>query len=237
MKKTGIFLSVMLGIAVFSSCHKITGKGDIVSENRIVTAYTGINLSIEGDVYYTPDSIYSLEIIAQQNVIDAIETFVESGRLIIKLKDHTILGKHDPIQININAPHVSAFDLSGSAAFHLFPVIQENQVSLGISGSGNIDAATIHSDDLQVNISGSGNVVVTDGSTNFEHLNISGSGNIDLVNVVADTVYATISGSGDIRVTVIKYLDGTISGSGNIRYLGNPIINAHISGSGTIEPL
>ena len=237
MKRFFLFLVLAVALVGASSCKKINGKGDVVSEKRDISGYSGISLSCEGDVYYTPDSVYSLEILAQQNIIDVIETYTDGGTLIIKVRDHYVIGKHDPVTINISAPHVSYFNVSGSGAFHLRNVIEEPAIEFGISGSGNISASTIYANDLNATISGSGNVSAIAGTANFEHLNISGSGDIDFVNIVADTVYATISGSGDIKVNVIKLLDGTISGSGSIGYLGNPVVNSHISGSGSIYHL
>ncbi|HTX88080.1 MAG TPA: head GIN domain-containing protein [Bacteroidales bacterium] len=229
-----LLLSAALLLTV-ASCSKIKGKGDVVSTKRTVTGYTGISLDIDGTVNYTPDSVYTLEILAQQNIADVIETNTDDGKLVIKYQAHKIIGKHDAITINITAPHTTLFNISGSGSFSLHNPIEEPVIRLQISGSGSTSAQALTANDLQVSISGSGSVWANSGVANYEHLDISGSGNIDLTNVIADSTYATISGSGDIRVNVLKYLEGTISGSGSILYNGNPIINSHISGSGSIK--
>jgi lipopolysaccharide export system protein LptA len=192
---------------------------------------------MEGDVYFTPDSVYSIEIQAQQNILDVIESPVEGGVLVLKIQDHTVLGKHDPIRIYIHAPSIKGLDVSGSGNISAGEVMHQPDLNYNISGSGNINVAEVKSKQLYGRISGSGNITGSSGTSDYATLTISGSGNLNFQDVMADTVYVTISGSGDVTAYAVKYLDVTISGSGNVRYNGNPIINQHISGSGNVARL
>jgi hypothetical protein len=237
MKQFAILAAILSLLPLLNSCKKVSGSGDIVTETRAVTGFHGVSLSMEADVAFLDDSVYEVKISAQQNIIDVIETPVEGTDVVIKLKDNTVLGKHDPIHVFISGPNISRFTISGSGSISLNNILTGNSISTNISGSGNITGSGIVANDLSTVISGSGNCEFLSGTLNFEHLNISGSGNIKVSAVSSDTCFATISGSGNILVNVAKYLDGTISGSGNIRYYGNPIINSHISGSGNIGPL
>ncbi len=234
MKRTRSLLLLALVIILLPSCKKIVGKGDVITEHRNVTGFTAIDLAIAGDVYFTPDSVYHVEIQAQQNVADVIETYLSGNTLVLRLKDHTVLGKHDQIRFNISGPNVAEFNVSGSGTYRIQQAVDESTVKLGISGSGDIDANSFYSNVLDAAISGSGSMSAGSGTVSIGYLKISGSGNINMISVVFDTVYATISGSGDISAKVIKYLDGTISGSGSIHYDGSPVINSHVSGSGKI---
>ena len=228
---TFTFISLCL---IFNSCDKVKGKGDVVSQMRNITGFTAISLAMEGDLYFTPDSVYSVEIQAQQNILDVIETTVEGGRLVIQVEHNTVLGKHEPIRIYIHAPSVKDLDISGSGNITTGSVMDEPDLHFNISGSGNINLSEIGSHSVNGNISGSGNITGSAGTADLESLNISGSGNLDFLNVMADSVYVTISGSGDVKVHAVKYLEVTISGSGNVKYNGNPVINQHISGSGSV---
>lgn len=234
MKKIGIlfiFLAVSIG---FISCKKISGKGDVVKETRNITGFTGISLSLDAYTYIRQDTVYKVEILAQQNILDVIETPLEGGSLVVKLKDHTVLGPHDAITVYISSPVVNSLNISGSGSIEGNTLISASYLDMVISGSGNIKLTGIAVIGLYTNISGSGSISVAAGTVSNEDLNISGSGSIDVLGPVSDTVNAKISGSGSISVTAEKLLNGTISGSGNILYLGNPVVNSHISGSGSI---
>ncbi len=234
MRKIYFAIIALAMLSVVSSCKKINGKGDVVMEIRNIHGYTGVSLSVDATAYVRQDTFYKVEILAQQNILDVIESPIEGGALVIKLKDHTILGKHDPITVYITSPVLNSLNISGSGNIEGNTWLSGVSLNLVISGSGNIRLPGIQMEDIHSNISGSGNISIVEGAVSNEDLNISGSGSIDLLGIVSDTVYARISGSGNIRVTTDRLLDGTISGSGNIYYLGSPVVNAHISGSGAI---
>jgi len=229
-------MALLIG-AGFSSCEKIKGKGDSVTEARTVTGYSGIGLAISATVYYTSGPDFLLEIQGQQNVLDRILTRVEGNTLVIKLKNGVHLGQHDPIRIYITAPGVDHLDISGSGDIYVDNLWTGSDLSANISGSGSISVSGTESDRFSATISGSGTIRVLGGLTDQEHLKISGSGDIEMRYVEAQEVWTQTSGSGDMYVQAIQLLDVSISGSGNIYYLGNPIINTHISGSGNIRRL
>jgi len=229
-------MALLIGIS-FTSCEKIKGKGETVTETRGVSGYSGIGLAMSGSVYFTPGADYSLEIQGQQNVLDRIITQVEGNRLVIKVKNGVHLGPHDPIWVYITAPGVNTLDISGSGDIYVDTPWTGPDLTADISGSGSITVSMMEADRFSARISGSGNIKVLGGTSGREDMKISGSGSIEMQYVVAGDVYTTTSGSGDMYVHATDMLDVTISGSGNIYYLGTPIINTHISGSGNIRRL
>ncbi len=229
------FTILSLGILTFSSCDKIKGKGGIVSQTRNVTGFTGVSLSINATVYFSTDTLYYLEIKAQQNILDILESDVGgNNNLLLQYRKGVIVGRHEHIEIFIAGPDVHTLNVSGSGEIFVTNPWISSYLKTIISGSGNISVPQIDAGELHATISGSGNIQATSGTVNYETLRISGSGNIDLLGVEADTTFATISGSGNISVWVTKLLDATISGSGNIRYKGDPVVKSHVSGSGSI---
>ena len=234
MKTKSILLLALLMPFFITSCQKINGKGDVITVDRNVSGYSGIDLAMSADVYFSTADDYTLSIQAQENICDNIETYVSGSKLIIKVKDGVVLGSHDPIKVTVTAPSVSKLNISGSGSVFVTNNWSGTNFETNISGSGNIEMSNVVAHTFEGNISGSGNINVATGLVDQEDLTISGSGNIDMRYVVADTVYSTISGSGSIYLDVQKLLDATISGSGNVYYYGTPAINTHISGSGNI---
>lgn len=229
-----IALLVSIG---FTSCEKIKGKGEVVTETRWETHYTGISLAMQGSVYFTQDSVYSIQINAQQNVIDRIITEMDGSTLKIKLKNNVHLGSHEPIRFYITAPSLNHLDISGSGDIYVENTWTGSSLSAHISGSGNISVADMDAASFEPSISGSGSITVLDGIATEADLSISGSGKIEMHHAVSSNVYIHTSGSGDSYVQATDLLDVTISGSGNVYYLGNPLINTYITGSGNIRHL
>jgi hypothetical protein len=233
---TFLLLSVF-SLLVIGSCKKVDGEGPLVTQLRDVSNFKSVSVSISGKVNYTIAPQYRVEIEAQQNILDVLQTNKVGDELVIKVQDGIKIKDYDPITVTISAPYAESVNLSGSGMFNLVNDLTANNLNLRVSGSGNI---TIHkavlTDRLTSTISGSGNITVLDGAVKNETLTISGSGGTDLSFLSTENTNATISGSGDIRVNVSQALDATISGSGSVWYHGNPLVSTHISGSGKVKP-
>jgi hypothetical protein len=230
-----IAITTIISMSFLTSCEKINGKGEVITETRTTGSYTSIGLSMSATVYFTPGAEYSLQIRGQENVLNQIITQVEGNRLSIHVRNNVHLGNHEPITVYITAPDVSGLDVSGSGDINTSGSWNAGGVSVNISGSGNINLGTLVAESLSATISGSGNINAAGGTVTREDLRISGSGTIDLRSIGSQTVYTTTSGSGDTYIDAATLLDVTISGSGNIWYYGNPVINTHISGSGNLR--
>jgi hypothetical protein len=80
MKKLSVALLSAL-ILLITSCEKIDGEGPVVTETRDVSGFSGIDFRIGGDVYFKKDTVYKVEVSAQQNILDKLETYVSDGNL------------------------------------------------------------------------------------------------------------------------------------------------------------
>jgi hypothetical protein len=237
-KRIALFSFLIITLLAFGwkcSMSGISGKGESVAENRDLSNFYEIYLSIDADVYYMQDSIYKVEVIAQQNILDVLETIVEGEKLDIDFKSS--VWKHEPIKIYIHSPDINVFEVSGSGDIIAQNNIKSKSMNLKISGSGDIKIPSLIAEDLKIKISGSGDISVSAGKINNEIITITGSGNAELSEVAANSCEAKINGSGDILVNLSENLDARISGSGNIKYKGTPEVNSHVSGSGDVVHL
>lgn len=235
MKNLPFVFLIGLTACIISSCEKIKGKGEVVAETRLINGFNGISLTIDATVFFSPDSVFYVEIKAQQNILDILQTFIgPNNTLIIKYKEGVIVGKHEPVQIFIAAPDIRNLTISGSGDILVDTPWQNEVLQTTISGSGNIGISQLNATELQANISGSGSVTASFGTVASQNLTISGSGNISLEGIESGITTTSTSGSGNITVWVTTRLDATISGSGNVYYKGDPTVVSHISGSGSI---
>ncbi|MEO5995189.1 MAG: head GIN domain-containing protein [Chitinophagaceae bacterium] len=224
-------------VLFFSSCRKVVGTGPVITENRSGDYFTSISLHLSGNVYYKQASVYSIEIKAQQNILDIIESPVINQELILRFKKNVFVRRHEDISITISSPSVSALNVNGSCNLQTIGDFSPANCRLEINGSGNISIFNLVTDNMDGVISGSGDIKVSGGSANHQSLKISGSGSMDYLNMSAKTVNTTTSGSGSIKVNVSERLDAKISGSGHVYYRGTPVVNVSISGSGKVTSL
>lgn len=236
MKQVFVAATGLLMTLSLSSCNKITADGPMRTEERPVRNFSGIDLRVNADVNYRQADEYKVEVRAQDEVLRALETSENNGKLVIKYETGEKVWKHDGITVTVSSPELRSLRVSGSGDIRTTGNIQAGDMELDISGSGDITIDQLSAGDIDATVSGSGDIKLLQGSADEESLRISGSGDIDLANVVARKATTRTSGSGSTRVRVSERLDVTISGSGSVYYWGNPVISASISGSGKVRP-
>lgn len=231
----GIMLMAMIVSISLTSCEKINGEGPAVSELRSHAGFTRIAVSLPGAINYRIDPTYRVELIAQRNVLDILETTISGNELIIKVKNGKRLKGHENIIVNVNAPVATFVDISGSGDVHVSGPLSGADFGMRISGSGTVlvDQLTL-TNKLSANVNGSGDIKVNAGTCANEDIKISGSGNVDLANVASSRADVDISGSGEMWIRVSQQLNAKITGSGSVNYRGTPTINSNISGSGKL---
>lgn len=236
MKQVFLAATGLLMTTFFASCEKIQADGPMITEQRTVTGFSGIDLRVNADVNYRQSPDYKVEVRAQDEVLEALETFVSNGKLVIKYDNGEQVWKHDGITVTVAGPDMRSMRVSGSGDIRTTGSITASDMELDISGSGDITITDLATGVIDAHISGSGDIKVLQGTATEEKLRISGSGSIDLANVAARSATTRTSGSGDTRVNVSERLDVTIAGSGSVYYRGNPIISTSVSGSGKVRP-
>lgn len=235
MKQLSLLFIASIAL-ITTSCRKVYGDGPMVTENRQVTNFNGVDMRCSGEVFYRQGNEYKVKVSAQQNILDVLLTYTSNDRLIIRFKDDVRVRSHEPLHIEITAPAASSLRLSGDGSIQAIGTFSTPRMDMDVSGSGNITVSQLKTDYIDANVSGSGNITVVAGTANEEHTRISGSGNIDLLNVPVTNATTNTSGSGNTQLNVSQRLDVTISGSGSVFYLGRPVISTHISGSGKVLP-
>jgi hypothetical protein len=233
MKKLSVLVPVVLSI-FFTSCEKVVGEGALVTETRTTNSFTGIESSVSGNIIYTQGTDYKVELTAQQNILNVIETPIINNQLQIRFKNNVRVKSHEQITINVTAPSISSIGSSGSGNVTVSSPLSSNALSFRLSGSGNVTLPTVTCAHLETTISGSGNISIAGGTATTETLKISGSGNIDARSVLSKSASTHTSGSGTIWVSAAETLDVTISGSGSVYYSGHPVVTTSISGSGKV---
>lgn len=237
MKKIILAALILWSLVQLTSCKKVIGEGPVVTQDRNTGTFTGIEMGTPGDLYYTPGTQLSIQVIAQQNIADIIETYVAGNTLRVKVRNSVNIKSHERIVIKVTAPDINDIGVNGSGNVHIQNEYAPERIKLFVNGSGELTAAKIIGDHIETKISGSGRLNVVNGSTNTLDVGISGSGLADVAGLVAKEAKADISGSASIRVNASDLLDCRISGSGIIFYKGNPKINSKISGSGRVTSM
>lgn len=238
MKSNLAFVALAAALITLSSCGKdglcIKGSGPVQTETRELSAFNKITLDGSADIYLRQDSVQSVVIEAQGNILDVLETTVSGNRLNIDFENHCIKN-HEPIKIYIAVTDLAEVKIEGSGNIYGSGVINVDALKFDIDGSGDIELENLQANELTTRISGSGDATYHGTGTLQHHsIDISGSGKIKAFELPTNSVDVDINGSGECRVHAVQQLNVTISGSGDVYYSGWPSITSNISGSGNI---
>tara|TARA_Y100001960_G_C14783301_1_gene888524 strand:+ start:5709 stop:6365 length:657 start_codon:yes stop_codon:yes gene_type:complete len=174
------------------------GNGKLSSEKRIISNFDAIKVSGSMDVIYQKSPIAELSVEADSNLLDNIETVVKGQTLHINSKG--AFSTNNKITIKCSSPSIEHVKISGSGDVVLQD-IEEHELTLQISGSGDIDV---------------------NGVCNDLTASVSGSGDIDAEELIAQHVVVNVAGSGDVVVTAKQSVVASVAGSGDIKVKGKP---------------
>jgi Putative auto-transporter adhesin, head GIN domain len=238
MKKVTTAILVTAAALGSVSCKKdLIGEGPVTTEIRTVQNFTGIDLRMNGNVYYTKGTDTKLEIIAKESIHAILETSVSNNQLVIRYNNGKEYDPDESIRINVTAPDPVSFSLSSSGSIFCLSDIQPANLYLHTSGSGNISLLKVITNNIEAEATTSGRITIASGTTVSEKLKSDGSGKIDLLAMEAKTATVRTIGSGDIKLSVSDYLNVTIDGSGSVYFSGYPSLSTHISGTGHLVRL
>lgn len=209
----------------------VKGQGAKVKKTFDLPNFDAVQLTIDGDVYLRQGDSQSVEIEAQENILELISTEVEGNAWKIKFDKN--VRTHDGVKIWITIPHLTMVAVSGSGDIegqNYFKGLGDLRVA--VSGSGGIDLES-DSQSLDAAVSGSGDIELG-GTTGDCDIRISGSGDVTAFDLETETCGVKIAGSGDASVNVRNELEVKIAGSGDVVYKGNPRVKSKISGSGDV---
>ncbi|CAL66828.1 head GIN domain-containing protein [Christiangramia forsetii] len=214
--------------------ERVRGNGDVVTKDRNVGSYDGVQLVGSMNVELVSGSEGTLKIQAESNLQEYIKTEVKNGKLRISTEEGFNLNPKDDILITVPVENIEEVSVTGSGDIWTKDRLKSSNMKVQVTGSGDLKL-DLEVKDLKGMVTGSGDVKLKGKSQNFE-CTVTGSGDFEAFELQAENVEAKVSGSGDIMVNASNSLKASVSGSGDIVYKGNPAkqdFKTHGSGSVT----
>jgi len=235
MKTTLALLALGLS-ATFNtvSADCVKGIGAVVKKPLTVDAFHGISLEGSMDVVLTQGATQSVEVEAQANLIELMETRVVNGVWEITVKDGYSTDK--TFTVHITAPVIDQVQVDGSGDVTSNGTFTSEKMELAVAGSGNITIA-FNCKKADADIAGSGDMVLS-GTADKLQVSVAGSGDVDARKLKTADAVVDIAGSGDVVLDASQSLEASIAGSGDVSYSGAPArISRNVMGSGDVRSL
>jgi len=239
MKTKALQFSTLVFLTIFSFmsiCASGSSVQDVKKENRKVSDFSEIGLSISADLYLSQGTTNEVIIEADEEILEKIITEVRGDKLVIKFEKWYNHKGTNKINVYVTAKNINKLVVSGSGDIVAKTPIKTERMGFVISGSGSVLINDLSVKDIHAIISGSGDIRVSGKSTaSVLDVTVTGSGGFDSKGIEFKKGDFVITGSGSIKAFISEEIEANITGSGRISYKGKPIIDANITGSGKMR--
>lgn len=228
--KQVLILAVIIGS--FTSCHHVTGSGNIVSEKRQTGDFKGIETggSFEVELKTGPTSV---EISCDDNLVKYVETKLINGVLHLNTRNRLNIS-NGHLKAYISAPEINSIRCSGAASVKAMDLVKTTgKLELEASGAGNIKAE-VDAPEIEAEASGAANIELTGRTKNYS-ANASGGASLKTKNLKSENTDAEVSGAATAHVHASVSLKADASGAGNIYYNGGGTVERKTSGAGNVK--
>ncbi len=182
-------------------------------ETRDVDPFTSVAFSISGTLYISQGETHSVEIDADEEILEYIETVVGNGRLQIRgvqetgwfswLRSGT--RRSASADVYVTTPSLEGLSVAGSGDVIVHDTFTSDRFSVEIAGSGNIELP-LEASDVSARIAGSGSMSLS-GTAEDLSVNIAGSGDVRASDLQVARAEVRIAGSGDCHVYAREHLN------------------------------
>ncbi len=235
MKK--IFLPIVIAGALgLSSCYMngVRGNGNVTSDIISVNTFDEIEVSHGIRVHLdasTPND-GTIEIVADDNLHNYIETYVEDRKLVIKLVDHTYI-RNGTIKVYVDNNTITSLDASGGSRFDCHGEFTNRKLDVSLSG-GSRFRGKVDVNEMDVDVSG-GSTADIEGICDRFEAECSGGSGVSGYSLTAYDSTLDVSGGSHVEQTVTGTLRVNASGGSSVRYKGSPELrNINTSGGSKV---
>ncbi len=212
--------ALSLGV-LFSSCNGfncVSGSGNQISQNREVGSFTRVETSGSMKVVLKQGSGNGLRIIADDNILKEIETYVRGNRLVIDLDGNFC--DVGPITVYVTSKEFEGVDASGAVEILSDGKLNVKDFDLDLSGSSKI-VLELNAANVKTSSSGASEIFLK-GQAGSHELDLSGSSSVKALDFVVGRYRIESSGASDSQINVLNELNISSSGSSDVEYRGNP---------------
>jgi hypothetical protein len=215
---TGLMAALFIAaVAMPLQAQRLTGNKNVVSQERNVGNFTGIDVGGAFDVYLTIKNETSLIVEADENLQDKIITKIRNDKLVISSSG---IRNATKLNIYISAPEITYINTSGAASLEVSNTLSTDFLELIASGASDIrlDADV---DELTTEASGASTVRLTGTAANHQ-VKASGAADVKAGELLTRTTSVAASGASGVTINASEKVTRKISGAGTVKIAGSP---------------
>jgi hypothetical protein len=245
MKKTVIIVIAIVAVVAIVSAVLVTrgwpadlvGSGNLESQEYDFADFTEVEIGSAFEFEVKQSSSYSINITADDNVMDYVQVSKDGQTLKIRLRTGLgiFLGPVSAtLRASVSMPQLQGLTASGASHGTVSSFSSTEDLDITVSGASRV-TGDITTGDVEFGISGA-SIIQLEGSGNDIDANVSGASRLNLDDFTVNDVDVNFSGASSGTVNLNGRLDANLSGASTLWYIGEPIMgNINTSGASTVS--
>jgi len=240
MKKTIIISVIVAAVAVICTLlivrgwpGGLIGSGNLETEEYAFTNFTKVEISSAFEFEVNQSSSYSINVTADDNVMDYVRVSQVGQTLKIGLGTVTWLGPVT-LRASVTMPQLSGLTVSGASRGDIYDFSSTEDLDITVSGASRVNG-DITAGNVEFDISGASTIQL-EGSANDMVASVSGASSFNLGGFTVNNADVNFSGASSGTINLDGRLDADLSGASRLWYIGEPTMgDINTSGASTIS--
>lgn len=210
----------------------IRGSKNVVSQARETGYFNAVKVGGAIDLFITQGEAFQLEVRADDNIINHIETRIEDQVLVIGMRKGVNVRNPETMQVHLTAPLLMSIHSSGACDVTVKGVLRQEMLSVTASGASDL-RMQVDVKHLELDASGASDVHLS-GQAEYAKIKLGGASDMKNFSFTCDFLEVHLSGASDMSVTVNKQVSGKLSGACDLRLRGNALADVSTSGASSV---
>jgi len=211
---------------------RVKGSGNIKTETRNVKDFTGVKTATAIDILLSQGDSFSVEVEADDNIIENIVTEVKDGVLSVYIDGINLTWASKRI-VHVTMKEIDYIRASSAGDVIGQTPIKADVLKIRTSSAGDVKLE-VFANKLDLETSSSGDITLS-GEADYLEASTSSAGDIKAYELTVKEADISASSAGDVKITVTERLIARASSAGDIYYMGNPEkVDARSSSAGDV---
>jgi len=241
MKKAAIIIAVVVVVGAICAAlvlrgwpGVLTGSGNLETKEYAFTNFTRVEVSSAFEFEIKQSSSYSINVTADDNVIDRVQVSQDGQTLKITVGGAPTIFRSVTLKASVTMPELGGLAVSGACSGTVSNFNSTEAVSITVSGASRV-TGDITAGDIEFDISGASTIQL-EGSADDMIAAVSGASTCNLGDFTVNDADVNVSGASTGTINLNGRLDANVSGASTLLYIGDPIMGTiDVSGASTLR--
>lgn len=239
MKKAVIIIAIVAAVAVICAVlvmrgwpGVLIGSGNLETEQYAFGNFTRVEISSAFEFEIKQSSSYSINVTADDNVIDYVQVSQNGPTLKIRLGTVPSF-RLVTLRASVTIPQLRGLAVSGASRGTVSGFSSAESLNITVSGASRI-TGDMTAGDIGFDVSGASTIQLEGSADNIVAV-VSGASRFNLGDFAVNDVDVDISGASTGTVNLNGRLDANVSGASTLLYIGEPAMGTiNVSGASTL---